>query len=101
MPKYTDLDKTLTMTNGVQIMLSETTPMTYRNTLISMCELYRPEKLGTGEAFRAYSIGCKVLKAKDSLELDEDEVTFLKMVLDHSTMIAIVVGRLTEYLNNQ
>lgn len=94
------LDDVLTTLNGSQIMLTADKPLTYRSALISVCETYQGEA-GTGNTLRAYNIGIKIIDPKSDLSLlsDEDKVFLKKIVEENRNLIAVVAGRLLEFIN--
>jgi hypothetical protein len=98
--KLINLDDTITTLSGAKIMMAENAPMTYRNALVSMCETYRPSDPAKSNTIAVYSAGNKIFNAKDSVVLLETEVEILKEMLTTSGWVAVVVGRLTDYLNN-
>lgn len=74
--------------------------LTYRNALISICEMHQPTQLAKGESLRAYDIGIRFLKIEDSLELNETDMKFLKtMVFESKVFVSIVIGRVRDYLD--
>ncbi len=73
--------------------------ITYKDAFITICEMHRPDSPGTGDAFRAFSIGSKFVEAKNELDLSPEEIVFLKMIIKESNVfIATIVGRLSVYL---
>ena len=95
--KITGINEPITMITGGRIMVTESEPLTYKNALVSLCELAKPGL--PGESMKAYAIGMKLFEAKDSIELEEDEIKFLKELLASSeSFVAVVVGKLTDLL---
>jgi hypothetical protein len=98
--KLKNLDQEMTTLNGGKIMLTPTAAMTYRSALVSACETHQGQP-GSGENVRAYSLGGKILDAKEELELTKEDVEFLEKVIDgNSSFMAVVVGRLLDFINN-
>lgn len=97
--KTKELDQELTTLNGAKIMLAENTPLTYRSALVSACEIFNGEP-GTGETLKAYQLGIKMIEAKEEITLTKEEVDFLKKVVENNrSFMAVVVGRLTDFIN--
>ena len=89
----------MTTINGAKIMLTRDIAMTYRLALVSACETYQAEP-GTGEMLKAYDLGIKIMNAKEKLDVSADDIKFLKKVIDSSrAFMAVVVGRLHEFIN--
>ena len=96
--KLKNLNGDLTSISGTPIMDSMTgKPMTFRYVLIAACEFHRPNI--PGEGIKAYAIGMKLLKAKDEIELNQEELDFLKTLVNNSTVLmSVVIGRINEFL---
>ncbi len=101
MPKLSKLDQQITLLNGTGIVdLTGKKPLTMKSALISICEMHQPATPGSGEHIMAFEIGGKLFKAKDSVELEESELTFLKkLIQDTRIFTAIVIGNLNRYLS--
>lgn len=98
--KLKNLDKELTTISGARIMLTKDKPLTYRASLVSSCEMYRPTP-GAGEAIKAYQIGMRILDAKTELDIEAEELILLKKIVENNeALVAVVAGKLLEYLNN-
>lgn len=92
-------DITTLQGNSIAGFTSEST-LTYRKAFISMCEMHQPLQQAKGESLKAYDLGIRFLKAKDSLELDENDMEFLRaIVLQSKVFVSIVTGRVHDYLN--
>ena len=97
--KPEELNKGITALNGSQVMLSVDTPLTYRSAIISVCEIYKGEP-GSGDTLRAYNLGVKFINDKNEVKLGKEEVDFLKKIVENNQMfMAIVVGRLIDFIN--
>lgn len=97
--KLNEIVKTL---DGIPVAdITKNRSMTYRSALVSVCEMHKPSTPGSGEALRAFNLGMKLIDVKDSIELEDEEVKFLKGIVDQSTIfLSVVIGRLIRYLNN-
>ena len=94
-----NLDQELTTLSGAKIMLTANTPLTYRSALVSACETFQGEP-GNGETLKAYNIGLKLINAKNELKFAKEEVDFLKKIVENNrAFMAIVVGRLLDFIN--
>lgn len=96
------LDDAVKSLSGADIMLSPGKPLTYRSALISACETYQGES-GSGDTIRAYHLGGKIVGAKEDLtSFTKEEIAFLtKVVENNRAFMAVIVGRLTEFINNK
>ena len=95
-----DLDKPLTTISGANIMLTATLPLTYRSALVSACETFQSDTPGSGEKIKAYDMGIKIMNAKDKLDTSKEDVDFLKKIIEENkAFMAVVVGRLLEFIN--
>ena len=101
MKKFKDLDKNITTLDGTLIAgLLKEKSMTYRSALIAICEMHKPLHPGTGESLKAFDLGMKIQRAKEELELEQDEIEFLKKIIDVSSIfLSVVAGRLVHFLN--
>jgi len=73
--------------------------LTYRSALIALCETFRSDNPGSGENIRAFRLGLRVMDAKDSIDLTEDELKVVKSIIDKTQVFpAVVIGRLTNYI---
>ena len=98
MYKLNNLNDLLKTINGTPIAHLDNKPLTIKAALISICELHKPTP-GSGEGIKAYDLGIKLHNAKDSLEIKEDEVNFLKELVGKSEVFfAVVIGLLDKYL---
>jgi len=94
------LDDALTTLGGAKIMLTAKRELTYRSALVSVCETYQGET-NSGDTLKAYNLGIKIINTKDELKFAEDEVVFLKKIVENnSAFMAVVIGRLLEFINN-
>lgn len=94
-----DLDQEITTLNGAKIMLTADKALTYRSALVSSCETFQGEP-GNGETLKAYNLGIKIINAKDELKFEKEDVDFLKKVVENNrAFMAIVVGRLLDFIN--
>lgn len=95
------LDSELTTLSGSNIMLTPNKALTYRTAFVSACETYQGEP-GSGDTLKAYHLGSKVLGAKDDLKsFTEEEIkTLTKIVEGNKAFMAVVVGRLLDFINN-
>ncbi len=97
--KIKELEQAITTLSGVPVMLTRDKHLTYRAAIISVCETFQGET-GSGDTLRAYNLGIKFLDAKDELKLDKEEVDFLKKIVEDNPMfMAVVVGRLLDFIN--
>ena len=95
-----ELDTTITTMNGLPIMLSAEQPLTYRSALVSACETFQPTTPGQGEMLKAYDLGMKIMNAKEKFETTKEDVEFLKKVVEsNKAFMAVIVGRLLEFIN--
>ena len=95
-----DLDNPLTTISGSKIMLTATLPLTYRSALVSACETFQNDTPGSGEMIKAYDMGIKIMNAKDKLDVSKEDVDFLKKIIEENrAFMAVVVGRLLEFIN--
>ncbi len=101
MNKLSKLDQPITLLNGTPILdITGKKTMTIKSALISVCEMHNPQTPGSGEHIMAFEIGAKLFKAKDSIEIEESELTLLKKLLQESRVYtAIVIGTLSRYLS--
>ena len=100
MTKLSKLDEQILTLQGKQIgdLIGQKT-LTHRRALISICEMHNPVP-GSGEAIRAFDLGIRFLKAKDSLELEDKELDFIRQVVEKSPIfVSVVIGRLIHYLD--
>lgn len=98
--KLTRLDDEILSLTGARIQTGSGY-LTYRGALISICEMHQPEKPGTGEPIKAFSIGTRIVEAKDELELSEEDLTFLKHIVNHSSVyVSIVIGQINKLLES-
>lgn len=96
-----NLDQELTTLNGAKIMLTPNKALTYRSALVSACEMHQGQP-GSGDNIKAFSLGGKILDTKEGLELSKEDVEFLKKVINNnSSFMAVVVGRLHEFINSK
>jgi len=73
--------------------------LTYGQALVSICETFQPLRGGTGETFKAYDLGIRMIKATDQIDLSKEEFDFLKSLVDRSvTYISVILGRLRDFL---
>lgn len=73
--------------------------LTYRKALISICEMFQPTQPGRGESLRAYDLGIRILKSKDSIILEKTDLDFLKKIVSESRVfVSIIIGRVNDYL---
>lgn len=94
-----NLDQELTTLTGNKIMLTATKALTYRSALVSACETFQGEQ-GSGDTLKAYNLGIKLIDAKDEFKLAKEDVDFLKKVVEkNQSFMAIVVGRLLDFIN--
>jgi len=94
-----ELDQEITTLSGAKIMLTASKALTYRSALISACETFQGEP-NTGDTLKAYNFGIKIINAKDELKFNEEEVSFLKKIVESNrAFMAIVVGRLLDFIN--
>lgn len=97
--KIKNLDQAMTTISGARIMLTSDRAMTYRNALVSACETFQGQP-GSGDNIKAYDLGIKIMNAKEEFELSEDDKKFLLKVIDgNQAFMAVVVGRLHEFIN--
>lgn len=97
--KSKDLDKELQTLSGSQIMLTPTKALTYRSAMVSACETFTGEP-GSGDTLKAYNVGLKILNAKEDTVFEKEDVDFLISVINNSrTFMAVVVGRLLDFIN--
>ena len=97
-----NLDKQLKTLTGTPVMMDEKTPLTYRTALLLACETYNPATRKPGSMLQAYKVGTKILEAKDTLELSDDEHNILTEAVESTqSFVAIVIGRLLEFINNK
>jgi len=94
------LDSELTTLSGSNIMLTPNKALTYRTALVSACETYQGEP-GSGDTLSAYNLGMKVLNAKDNLTsfTKDEKDTMIKIIENNRAFMAVVVGRLLEFIN--
>ncbi|MCK4307105.1 hypothetical protein KAW50_02635 [candidate division WOR-3 bacterium] len=92
-------DPIRTIKGGFIKDLAGTENLSYKSALISICEMYRPQLPGSGQQLKAYDLGIRIQKAKDNLELSEEELQILKDFVKNSQIFfAVIIGRLNEYL---
>ena len=98
-----ELDKAIRTLKGQTIAdFSGKGVLTYKDAFITICEMHRPDKPGTGDALRAFSLGSKFVEAKDQIELSPEEIEFLKRIINESNVfIATIVGRLSVFLDKE
>jgi len=97
--KTKDLEAEITTLSGAKIMLTPTKALTYKSGLISACEVFQGAP-GSGESLMAYNLGIKILNAKEELKLEKEDVDFLKKVVENNqSFMAVVIGRLLEFIN--
>ena len=103
MKKLTNLNKEIKTLNNLAIIgMDGKTPMTFKSALISICELHRPKKAGTGEAIKAFTLGSKFQEAKDDIQLEETDIEFLKKIINETEVyVAVIVGRLIQFLDGE
>lgn len=103
MIKLKELDKAIRTLKGHTIAdYTGKGILTYKDAFITICEMHRPDKPGTGDAMRSFSVGSKFVEAKDELELSPEEIEFLKRLVKESNVyISTVVGRLSVYLETE
>lgn len=95
-----DLDKPLTTISGANIMLTATKALTFRSAIVSACETFQADTPGSGEMLKAYDLGLKIMNAKDKLDVSKEDVDFLKKIIEgNKAFMAVVVGRLLEFIN--
>lgn len=100
--KLENLNSEIKTLNGTLIAdILKDRSMTYRSALVSICEMHRPNRPGSGEALKAFDLGLRILKSEDSLELDKSELIFLKKMLEESSIfLSIVIGRLIHFIDD-
>ena len=92
------LDQGITTLSGSKIMLTADKELTYRSALVSVCETFQGEP-GAGETLKAYNLGIKIINTKDELKFAEEEVVFLKKIIENNrAFMAVVVGRLLDFI---
>jgi hypothetical protein len=75
--------------------------LTYKSALISICEMHQPEKPATGDPIKAFSLGTRLVEAGDELEITEDDLKFLKHLVDSSmTFVSVVLGQINKLLES-
>jgi len=101
MLRLTNLNKSITTLEGTPIAdLMKNKTMTFKTALISICEMSKPVP-GTGEGLKAFDIGLRILKANNNLEVTQEDIEFLKKLVNNSDVfLAIVIGQLSHYLED-
>lgn len=95
-----ELDTPIKSLNGQDIMLTADQPLTNRSALVSACETFQSTNSGNGEMLKAFDLGIKIMNAKENLELTKEDVDFLKKVIEgNKAFMAVIVGRLLEFIN--
>ena len=95
-----ELDTTMKTISGLPIASTADKMLTYRSALVTACETFRPSSNGQGEMLKAFDIGIKIMNAKETLDLSKEDVEFLKKVIEgNNAFVAVVVGRLLEFIN--
>ena len=83
---------------NIPYYLDKDNKATCRKLLIAACETYKPDP-GSGDILKTFSIGLKIVQAKDSLVLDEKEAELLKrIIINNVSFNSIIIGRLNELL---
>lgn len=102
MIKLTNLDKPIVTLDNMPIAdLKGKSSLTYKSALISTCEMHKPKNPGSGEALRAFDLGIRLLKSKDEIELEKEEIDFLiTLTSDSSIFISLIIGRIIHYLKD-
>jgi len=96
-----ELDAEITTISGAKIMLTPNKALTYRSALITACETFTGEP-GSGDTLKAFNLGMKIMDAKDELTFAKEDVDFLKQVVESNRgFVAVVVGRLLEFINKK
>lgn len=96
--KIKGLDGPIKTISNMDIAISEGTPLTYKDAIVTLCEMVKSQV--PGETLKAFAIGMKTYSVKDTLILTEEEFTILKKLINESKVfIATIVGRLIELLD--
>jgi len=94
-----NIDEELTTLAGAKIMLTANKALTYRTALVSACETFQGDP-GDGNMLKAYDLGMKIMNAKDELKFEKEDVEFLKKVVEtNRSFMAVIVGRLLDFIN--
>ncbi len=96
--KLKDLDQPIKSLKGETFLDPRSNkPLTFRDGLVSICELTKPDQ---GQLLQAYKLGFKLLEKK--VELTKEELDFLKkLISSNSIYIAVITGRLMDYIESQ
>ena len=98
-----NLNQKIKTISGQEILgVDSSSTLTYKSALVSICELFKSDKPGSGETLAAFDLGMKIFKVKDEVELEEKDLEFLKkLVANNNFYLAAVTGRLMELLNKK
>jgi hypothetical protein len=101
--KIQNLNQKIKTISGQEIIgVDGSSVLTYKSALVSICELFKSDKPGSGETLTAFDLGMKIFKAEDEIELGEKDVEFLKsLITSNNFYLAAVTGRLMELLNKK
>lgn len=97
--KLTNLNDEIRTLSGtpISVQFLGDQALTFKAAFIALCELYKPDQDGSGNAIRAYNIGIKLQEAGDELELSQEDTAFLsQIVLKQTLFMAAVVGQLSK-----
>ena len=70
--------------------------LNFKSALVSALEMHQIP----GEGIQAYELGGRLIKAEDEIEISEEDLKFLKKIIESSSVfVSVVIGRLSDFLS--
>lgn len=97
-----NLDQVVTKFDGEEIKDQKGKPVTVRSVITDHLGTASIRELGSGEKLiKAYDLGQKIHQAKESVELDDEQIDFIKNVLGKVAIFtSVVMGYVLKYLDS-
>jgi len=94
MYKVTDLEKALVDFEGIPIMGMRNKPLTLKTVLMTELGSYQGREVTGDQLVKAFSLGAKIYESKDDVELDDEQLKFIKLVITKIPLFtALVIGQ--------
>lgn len=101
MYKFNDVNLVLTNFDKTPLLYEDGLPLTLKKVLTKHLGSYQGRDVDGEALMRAYILGMKVQESTKELELDDDQIIFLKKVLAATPVfIAVVAGQLLSLIDS-